>query len=270
LRRQAGLPCLAPGPDEEALGNAMGRLLHNDDPRLLTLMLHHLPADAPPVLGDFDAACMATALVTLLGEQAALDLPASLRRLWQHPAVREELRQLFALLLERVSHRPLPLDAPANAPLQVHCRYRREQVMAALRVIKNGRLYAPREGVVYVPDIKTDLFFVTLQKSEKDYSPTTMYQDCALSPDLFQWESQSTTSLRSNTGQRHVRHRELGVTPLLFVREREKGESGGTVPFLLLGPCALASFEGERPIRIEWRLRHAMPADFYREARLAA
>ncbi len=270
LRRMAGLPCLPPGPDDDGLAKAMGRLAHNDDPRLLMAVLKHVHGATPPNLGQFDAACFATALVTLLGEQVVLDLPAALARLWQHPAIRDELRQLFALLLDRVVHRPLPLERLSAVPLQVHCRYRREQVMAALRVIKNGRLYAPREGVLYLREIRADLFFVTLHKSEKDYSPTTMYKDCALAADLFQWESQSTTSLRSNTGQRHVRHRELGVTPLLFVRERDKGEGGETVPFLLLGSCELEAHEGERPIRIDWRLHKPMPADFFRQARLAA
>jgi len=38
-----------------------------------------------------------------------------------------------------------------------------------------------------------DLFFITLDKSEKDYSPTTMYDDYPISPTLFHWQSQSFT-----------------------------------------------------------------------------
>jgi len=38
------------------------------------------------------------------------------------------------------------------------------------------------------------LFFVTLDKSEREYSPTTLYKDYAISPTQFHWESQSTTT----------------------------------------------------------------------------
>ena len=40
-----------------------------------------------------------------------------------------------------------------------------------------------REGVLYVPERNVDAFFVTLKKSEADYSPTTMYRDYPISRD---------------------------------------------------------------------------------------
>jgi hypothetical protein len=43
-------------------------------------------------------------------------------------------------------------------------------------------------------------FLITLKRSDSEYSPTTMYRDFALSPSLFHWESQSTTSSTSPTG----------------------------------------------------------------------
>ena len=54
-----------------------------------------------------------------------------------------------------------------------------------------------REGVLYIPDLDVDAFFVTLQKSEADYSPSTMYRDYPISPTLFHWESQSVTTVAS-------------------------------------------------------------------------
>src|SRR5690242_21494866 len=42
-----------------------------------------------------------------------------------------------------------------------------------------------------------ELLFVTLDKSGKDYSPTTRYRDYAISPELFHWETQSAASVRS-------------------------------------------------------------------------
>ena len=54
-----------------------------------------------------------------------------------------------------------------------------------------------REGVWYSSDLNIDCFLVTLKKSEADYSPSTMYADYPISPTLFHWESQSTTSVES-------------------------------------------------------------------------
>ena len=61
-----------------------------------------------------------------------------------------------------------------------------------------------REGVWYSEQHNVDAFFVTLKKSEADYSPTTMYRDYPITPTLFHWESQSTTSVASKTGQRYL------------------------------------------------------------------
>ena len=67
-----------------------------------------------------------------------------------------------------------------------------------------------REGVKYLPEKSADLFFVTLNKSDKEYSPTTMYNDYSINDVLFHWQSQSTTSEASNTGQRYIHHKEMG------------------------------------------------------------
>ena len=43
----------------------------------------------------------------------------------------------------------------------------------------------------------SDVFFVTLNKADKDYSPTTMYNDYSINSELFHWQSQSTTAENS-------------------------------------------------------------------------
>jgi len=109
---------------------------------------------------------------------------------------------------------------------------------------------------------------VTLEKSEREYSPSTLYKDYAISPTLFHWESQSTTSQQSLTGQRYV-HQRHGGNILLFVRARKK-QDGRTMPYTLLGPVDDVSHKGERPITFVWKLRRAMPADFFRRAKVAS
>jgi len=68
---------------------------------------------------------------------------------------------------------------------------------------------------------------------------------------LFHWESQSTTTAASPTGQRTIHHAERGSRVLLFVREKRKrdGRPGApTEPFVCLGFAAYESHEGERPM----------------------
>ena len=54
-----------------------------------------------------------------------------------------------------------------------------------------------------------DVFFITLKKSERLFSPTTRYKD-AISAWEFHWESQSNSRQVSSTGQRYIHHRERG------------------------------------------------------------
>lgn len=107
LRRAAGLGPLPEGPEEKGLARNLGRMLHNDDPLLLDTVRARLGDAEPPAPTGLDARRWSTALVTLLGEQAVLDLPAALKRLWEHPAIRAELAELLALLRKRVAHVPI-------------------------------------------------------------------------------------------------------------------------------------------------------------------
>lgn len=96
-----------------------------------------------------------------------------------------------------------------------------------------------------------------------------MYNDFAISPSLFHWESQSTTSEASPTGQRYIRHQQQGSNVLLFARRSAKVRGRGA-PFTFLGPVDYVSHKGERPMAITWQLRRSMPADFFRQAKVAA
>ena len=116
---------------------------------------------------------------------------------------------------------------------------------------------------------QSDAFLITLQKSEADYSPTTMYRDYAISPTLFHWESQSVTSASSPTGQRYLNHRRNGTNVLLFARQR-KANSLGTAAYLFLGPASHVSHTGDRPIAITWQLDRPMPAEFVAQASAVA
>ena len=122
-----------------------------------------------------------------------------------------------------------------------------------------------RQGVKWLPNKKLDVFINTLNKSEKDYSPTTMYKDYLINEWLFHWQSQSTTSDSSPTGLRYIHHRQQGSKVLLFVREYNN-DIAGTTPFTFLGIANYVIHEGSRPMNITWRLEEPIPAKFLKKS----
>lgn len=87
-----------------------------------------------------------------------------------------ELGELANLLRSGLRHVAPPLDAVV--PLHVHARYSKNEVLAAFGIDRPAHM---GEGVKYVPEHRADLFFVTIDKSEDHYSPTTLCHDRAIS-----------------------------------------------------------------------------------------
>src|SRR5690606_38999778 len=106
--------------------------------------------------------------------------------------------ELFDVLRGRLTHLALSLDGDAatrhrDVPLRVHARYTRVEILAAFGVGTSAKVDAWQTGVYFVPDAKADLLAFTLDKSGGGFSPTTRYQDYAISPSLVHWQSQSVT-----------------------------------------------------------------------------
>ena len=139
----------------------------------------------------------------------------------------------------------------------------RDQILAAMDYARPSTV---REGVKQLPDKKLDVFFVTLSKSDKDYSPTTMYEDYPISETLFHWQSQSTTSADSPTGQRYIHHAERGSRVLLFVREfKQDRVLQSAAAYTYLGTAQYVKHEGSRPMSITWALDCPIPAKYLKK-----
>jgi superfamily II DNA or RNA helicase/HKD family nuclease len=263
LRRMAGLDATPPGPLDSQLGSGIGRSLHIDDPVRLT-QLHHVAEGGTPAPGR-----LADMLHFSLfgGNTPLVEFDERLRQLHQNAARCDELRQISGILHDKI-HRIAPLQAVTAVPLTVHARYSRDEACAAFGITNPATV---REGVKWVEAEQADIFFVTLTKTERHYSPTTMYADRAITPRLFQWESQSTTRGGSPTGQRYIHHAKRGSTVHLFLRETKEADGNlGVPPYLYAGTMAYQNHTGDRPMRIQWHLNHPLPADIYHAARVAA
>jgi superfamily II DNA or RNA helicase/HKD family nuclease len=272
LRRDAGLPTRQGGPAEEKLLRRCRALAHVDDPARLHNYRPLLDEDVP-AYAELSAAEQGFArmlLFSLWPDGKFGSYEEGLAALAREPAVRDDLRTVIDLAFDRSRH---PTSAPQGPlrelGLRVHARYQREEILAALDHATLARVPSFfREGVLYSEKCDADAFFVTLKKSETDYSPTTMYQDYAISPELFHWESQSTTSSDSKTGQRYIHHQERGSSILLFTRER-KTDAMGTAPYVFLGTATYVTHTGDRPMGITWRLDTPMPMDVFTAAAVA-
>ena len=268
LRRDAGLAVDDPGADDRVLARAFGRMLHIDDRERLGAYADLVKSDHPPELSGAGERLRRILTMLHLDLWAADEpggLAAGLDRLWKNPARLIELGQLVDALEVRADVVPRDLRLTQPIPLSVHCRYTSAEVLAAVGASHAEKPRPLREGVLWDKASACDLFFVTITKSEHHYSPTTMYRDHAISRELFHWESQSTTTERSPTGQRYIHHRELGSHILLFARETKSNRA-----YVFLGTAQYVSHTGERPIAFTWRLDDPLPESVYAMARVAA
>ncbi len=255
-------------PAKAAVTRTLGRVAAMDSrrwiafllevlPQLNTIDFHGITEEQRLMLSMFHATIWGTAMeqvddVLFLGH---------MRDLINSPVMMEELLQLLRYRYDSIDFIDTPNSLPYACPLDVHCTYSRDQLLCALGF---NAFNAVREGVKYLEYRKTDVFFITLNKSDKDYSPTTMYNDYAVTPTLFHWQSQSTTAPESVTGQRYIHHMERGNHILLFVRSSKK-DNWGTAPYTFLGEAQYVRHEGSRPMNMWWQLAHPIPAKYIRK-----
>lgn len=275
MRVEAGIASDFAETDEPALARGFRRIQHIDDPAWIRWLLATLdPAgatrDPSPATTPAESHWAMMLHFSIWGRHWLPEQPVeSLDRLRRSPVLCSELIELLRYRLDGIRSIAPALELPFECPLSLHAQYTRDEILAGLGVWTMAEQREVREGVLHVPAIKADAFFVTLNKAETDYSPSTMYEDYAISESLFHWQSQSTTSEQSPTGQRYIRHRDAGNTILLFVRESKK-QNNLACPYAFLGPADYVSHTGSRPMSITWRLRHPMPARLLRtNARLA-
>lgn len=268
LRQDAGLETLPGSELEEKMLKRVRAFAHVDDP-MRAAAYRSLLTDESRLYDDLSPAEQRLARMLYYSfwyDGGGFDsISQGFDAMRQEAAARAEVASVVDLGFEAARHVPVSLTGSlADVPLQVHARYQREEILAGLDFPRLPNSF--REGVFYFAERNVDAFFITLKKSEADYSPTTMYADYPISRDLFHWESQSTTSATSPTGRRYL---DGSSTVLLFVRQ-EPRDDFGTSPYLFLGPATYVSHTGDRPIAITWKLETPMPTDFYNHASAVA
>lgn len=258
-------------PDETLITKALVRFCTIDSRRWIEFMLKVLPNIEKlnwSTQSEVEQRMLMMTYYTIyqksakeLGYNSVIDGIVQLKRNF---VMYKELLELLKVCYNRIDFVDEKIDLGFDCPIDLHCTYTRDQLLAAVDYYTYDRTPAMREGVKYIPNKNMDIFLVTLNKSDKDYSETTMYKDYSINEYLFHWQSQSTTPDTSPTGQRYINHRKLGTKILLFVRECKK-DIAGTSPYTFLGLADYVEHHGSRPMNIVWKLKRPIPAKYLKK-----
>lgn len=177
----------------------------------------------------------------------------------------DELNEIMDYLSERIDISTERIKELPGCQVSVFGRYSREEQLIMFHQITAEKLFTPVSGVFSIEKDNIELLWVTLNKSDKDFSPSTQYNDYAISESLFHWQSQNTASPYNN-GRRYIEQKVNGRKILLFVRERKKDSFGLTEPYYCLGLVDFVNSEGERPMNIVWRMHNPIPVSILEKA----
>ena len=184
----------------------------------------------------------------------------------------EELKEVMPLLLkdnkayEKADNSLLP-----NFPLRLHGVYTKAQIQVAIGTSTLQKKSSAREGVERNKLMNVEAMFVDIIKNREEGS-TTDYDDKALSPCLFQWDTQNRVKPESNEGQAYIHQTQ---TMLLFVREQKNfvEDKNRTMGYVYLGRVTLSDWTyknlGTRmQMQIRWNMVEPIPGSVMHFARM--
>lgn len=216
------------------------RIINNDEERLMLNMLYYSFYLKDPFREGFNS------------------IEEGILRILDIPEWKKEIEELLTYNLNHLQNLEFDHDMNFISPLGVHSEYTTAQVMAAFEYYNADQSPMFQGGVKYFEDKNIDVFFITLNKSDKDFSPSTLYEDYAINAELFHWQTQSRVRPTSDTAKRYINHRKNNHQIALFVREYKRA-NGYTSPFIFLGTADYVSSSGDRPMDFIWKLREDLP-----------
>ena len=169
----------------------------------------------------------------------------------------DELSYLVEMRLSKLDTTTRTLSLDANTEIELYGCYTADEI----RILMEGKEYGRTIvlGTQYDRDKKIAKVFVTLNKSDKEYSPSTCYEDYAISQSQFHWQSMNRVRPDSTEGQRIINQRNNGWRYILFVRDSKKDEFGNTNAYYCLGLMDFERYHGECPMNVVWNMQSLIP-----------
>jgi hypothetical protein len=190
----------------------------------------------------------------------------SIRAIGKNQVLVEEIIEVLEILTDKIDFKEIEIELPYSQPLKIHARYTRDQILAAFGFSTFNLKSSSREGVAENKELNTELLFINLIKSEENFSPTTMYDDYAISEHLFHWQSQNKASPETTKGISYINHQKNGKKILLFVREKSNDEYGNTMGYIFIGEGKLKEYYGSKPMNVKWELNEPLPHYLWNDA----
>lgn len=196
-----------------------------------------------------------------IGKTKYHDIYEALATVNRYPLYKQEIEELTDYLVDHLEFKTYEMkDNSQPDGLELYGCYTKEEILTFYnRQTEDKKMQGTAAGVFNIEEKNTELLFVTLNKSDKDFSPTTQYNDYFISENRFHWQSQNTMS-HSNKGARYVNQRINGRHFMLFVREAKRDGFGNTMPYYCMGLVDYIRSTGNFPMNIEWQMQEpALP-----------
>ena len=181
----------------------------------------------------------------------------------KYACFKQEIAEIVSFLLARLDIKTTPIGAEIIPGLELYGCYTREEVFTLVgRQTAEVKMQGAASGVFNLPEHNATLLFVTLNKSEKDFSPSTQYNDYLINEEYFHWQSQNTDSHNNNGGRRYTEQEQTKNKIILFVREEKKDGFGNTSPFHCFGLVDYVSSHDDFPMNVKWKLQKPAMAQY--------
>ena len=174
---------------------------------------------------------------------------------------KQEILEIVSYLLANLKLKTSPLCSDIIPGLELYGCYTREEIFTLVgRQTADVRMQGAASGVFNLQEYNATILFVTLNKSDKEFSPSTLYDDYLINEEYFHWQSQNTDSHFNKGGKRYTEQDKTNSKIILFVRQDKKDGYGNTSPFHCFGFVHYISSNGDFPMNITWKLeKPAMP-----------
>lgn len=183
-----------------------------------------------------------------------------------------ELQEIIPILLQRnKAYEKADNSMLPDFPLKLHGIYTKAQIQVAIGTSTLEKKSPCREGVERNKNLKLEAMFVDIIKNREEGS-TTDYDDKALSPHLFQWDTQNRVKPETKEGKAYINQEQ---TMLLFVREQKNfaEDKSRTMGYVYLGRVTLNNWEYKnlgirKQMQILWNMTEPIPGSVMNFARI--
>ena len=261
FKKEAGLCMYAEDENTKRFTKGIGNLVHVNSLSYINFICKVMKAKGNiRYCGKQEETYAVMLYYSLFGDKISKigvsSIEEALKSLEHYPVFVSEILELAEYILSNLDKKTYSVGEGMPVALEQYGCYTREEVFAIFgRQTAEKKMQGSVAGVFNIEELNTELFFVTLNKSDKDFSAETMYNEYVVSEYEFHWESKNTDS-HTGKGKRFVRQKENGKKFLLFVRENKKDGFGNTCPFICFGLVDYISSKGDKPMKINWQMHH--------------